>query len=127
MLQNPFTQTPAKIAVIGLGYVGLPLAVAFAQHHEVVGFDIGARRIAELSAGADRTREVSREALAAAKGLRITGEAADMQGCNAFIVTVQTPTDGAQRTDTTATLAAIHLVCVANSQGRGEDSAVHGP
>ena len=49
MVQNPFTQTPAKIAVLGLGYVGLPLAVAFASGHDVVGFDLSAERVAELS------------------------------------------------------------------------------
>ena len=65
MLQNPFTRTPAKIAVIGLGYVGLPLAVAFAAEHEVVGFDIKPQRIAELASGEDRTLEVSALELAA--------------------------------------------------------------
>ena len=70
MLQNPFTRTPAKIAVIGLGYVGLPLAVAFSAEHEVVGFDVKQSRIAELAAGEDRTLEVSAEDLAAAKALQ---------------------------------------------------------
>ena len=79
MLQNPFTRTPAKIAVIGLGYVGLPLAVAFARENEVVGFDIGERRIDELLAGQDRTLEVSTEELAGATNLRLTTDAADLR------------------------------------------------
>src|SRR5258708_33312759 len=99
MPQNPFTQTPARIAVIGLGYVGLPLAVAFAAGHEVVGFDIKAERIAELTTGEDRTLEVSPAELAAAKGLKLSSDPLDLKSCNVFIVTVPTPIDGAKRPD----------------------------
>ncbi|MDB5423644.1 MAG: UDP-glucose dehydrogenase [Phenylobacterium sp.] len=117
MLQNPFTRTPAKIAVIGLGYVGLPLAVAFARDHEVVGFDIGERRVDELLAGADRTLEVSAEELAAATNLRITFNPADMAGCNVFIVTVPTPIDAEKRPDLTALMAASRSVGGAIGKG----------
>ena len=78
MLLNPFTQSPARIAVLGLGYVGLPLAVAFAGEHDVVGFDIDAQRVAELQAGEDRTREVSAEGLAAARP--VVGTAVGVEG-----------------------------------------------
>jgi UDP-N-acetyl-D-galactosamine dehydrogenase len=117
MLQNPFTQTPAKIAVLGLGYVGLPLAVAFAAEHEVVGFDLNAERAAELNAGHDRTLEVSAEALAAARGLRVTADEADLAGCNVFIVTVPTPIDSHKQPDLSALLAASRTVGRAIGQG----------
>ncbi|CAN7283871.1 nucleotide sugar dehydrogenase [Phenylobacterium sp. LjRoot225] len=117
MLQNPFTQTPAKIAVLGLGYVGLPLAVAFAAGHEVVGFDLNAQRAAELNAGHDRTLEVSPEALAAARTLQVTADEADLAGCNVFIVTVPTPIDAHKQPDLSALLAASRTVGRAIGQG----------
>lgn len=110
MLQNPFTRTPAKIAVLGLGYVGLPLAVAFAAEHEVVGFDLNPERAAELRAGHDRTLEVSAEELKAATGLTVTADEADLAGCNVFIVTVPTPIDAHKRPDLSALLAASRTV-----------------
>ncbi|WP_372785068.1 nucleotide sugar dehydrogenase [Phenylobacterium sp.] len=117
MLQNPFTQTPAKIAVIGLGYVGLPLAVAFAAAHEVVGFDIKAARIAELRAGEDRTLEVSADELAAARGLKLSADPADLAACNVFIVTVPTPIDAEKRPDLAALMAASRTVGAAVGKG----------
>ena len=72
MLLNPFTETPAKIGVIGLGYVGLPLAVALAAKYAVVGFDINSERIAELKLGHDRTLEATPDELADAKALSFT-------------------------------------------------------
>jgi len=110
MLQNPFTRTPAKIAVLGLGYVGLPLAVAFAGEHEVVGFDLNPERAAELRAGHDRTLEVSAEALSGAGNLSVTADAADLAGCNVFIVTVPTPIDAHKQPDLSALLAASRTV-----------------
>jgi UDP-N-acetyl-D-galactosamine dehydrogenase len=110
MLQNPYTQTPARIAVIGLGYVGLPVAVAFAAEHEVVGFDVKAERIAELKAGKDRTLEVSAAELAAARGLKLSSDPADLSACNVFIVTVPTPIDAAKRPDLSALMAASRTV-----------------
>ncbi|AHI29145.1 Vi polysaccharide biosynthesis UDP-N-acetylglucosamine C-6 dehydrogenase TviB [Marinobacter similis] len=82
-----------KIAVIGLGYVGLPLAAAFGEKREIVGFDINTKRIAELKVGVDYTREVSREELAAASGLSFTDNLEGIRDCQIYIVTVPTPID----------------------------------
>ena len=88
-----------KIGVIGLGYVGLPLAVAFGRVFETVGFDIKAGRAAEIAAGQDSTREVSPEELASARKLRVTSEADQLAHCTVFVVTVPTPIDAAKRPD----------------------------
>ncbi|TAL37339.1 MAG: nucleotide sugar dehydrogenase [Phenylobacterium sp.] len=117
MVQNPFTQTPAKIAVIGLGYVGLPLAVAFAAQHDVVGFDLSAARVAELSRGEDRTLEVSAEALRAAGRLSFSDDPAALNGCNVFVVTVPTPIDDHKRPDLSALMAASRSVGAAIGRG----------
>ncbi|MEO7240124.1 MAG: nucleotide sugar dehydrogenase [Sphingomicrobium sp.] len=98
-----------QIAVVGLGYVGLPLAVAFARKHPVVGFDISAARVAELRQGVDSTNEVAPADLGRA-GLTITDRAADLAGCGIFIVTVPTPIDSANRPDFAAMLAACALI-----------------
>lgn len=82
-----------KIGIIGLGYVGLPLAVEFGKKRRVVGFDINQRRVEELKAGNDSTREVSREELLAAKHLSFTTGIGDINDCNCYIVTVPTPID----------------------------------
>ena len=93
----------ARIAIVGLGYVGLPLAVYMARHFPVVGFDIDKRRVTELSAGSDRTREVTEEEFAASKAnLRYSADEADLKPCNFFIVTVPTPIDISRRPDLTA-------------------------
>lgn len=118
MLQNPFTQTPAKIAVLGLGYVGLPLAVGFAAEHEVVGFDIDPERVAELASGEDRTLEVSKAELAAvAPRLTLSADPAALAGCNVFIVTVPTPIDAHKRPDLGALMAASRTVGAAIAPG----------
>ena len=117
MVLNPFTQTPANIAVLGLGYVGLPLAVAFAAEHEVVGFDTDAARISELSAGLDRTLEVSSAELQAAVGLRLTHQVTDLAGCNVLIVTVPTPIDADNKPDLTALMSASATVGRVIGQG----------
>ena len=89
----------ARLAVIGLGYVGLPLAVEFGKQLPVTGFDISAARIAALRAGHDSTLEVADEALAAASQLSYTETLADLQHCNLFIVTVPTPIDEHRQPD----------------------------
>ncbi|MCG7199152.1 Vi polysaccharide biosynthesis UDP-N-acetylglucosamine C-6 dehydrogenase TviB [Marinobacter pelagius] len=99
-----------KIAVIGLGYVGLPLAAAFGEKREVVGFDINGKRIAELKDGVDFTREVSREELAAAKGLSFTDQLDDIADCQIFIVTVPTPIDEYKSPDLTPLIKASESV-----------------
>lgn len=82
-----------KIAVIGLGYVGLPLAAAFGEKRPVVGFDINSKRISELRDGVDFTREVSPEELAAASQLSFSDNLENLADCSVFIVTVPTPID----------------------------------
>ena len=82
-----------KIAIIGLGYVGLPLAVEFGKKYQVIGFDIDTNRIEQLQHGIDRTLESNKEEIAAAKGLKFSSLTADLNQCNIFIVTVPTPID----------------------------------
>lgn len=89
----------AKIAIIGLGYVGLPLAVEFGKKYDVVGFDIREARIRELRSGADSTLEVSPDELASAPGLSYTSALDALRDCSVFIVTVPTPIDSAKRPD----------------------------
>ncbi|MFP5373555.1 MAG: nucleotide sugar dehydrogenase, partial [Gammaproteobacteria bacterium] len=89
----------ARIAVIGLGYVGLPLAVEFGKRYDTVGYDINQRRIAELRQGRDATLEVEPEGLAAAGRLSYTNALEDIAACNVYIVTVPTPIDSAKRPD----------------------------
>jgi len=99
-----------KIAVIGLGYVGLPVAAAFARAGcPAIGFDIDAARVAELSDGRDRTREVDAADLRHT-GLRFSSDPADLAGADFFIVTVPTPIDSARRPDLGAMLAASRTV-----------------
>ena len=104
------TLDAVRPAVVGLGYVGLPLAVALAAHRPVLGFDIDPARVAELRAGRDRTREVPAAALAAAAGLRFSADPADLATCNTFIVTVPTPVDAHKRPDLRPLLAASETV-----------------
>jgi UDP-N-acetyl-D-glucosamine/UDP-N-acetyl-D-galactosamine dehydrogenase len=88
-----------KIATIGLGYVGLPLAVHLSHHFPVTGFDINEERIAELRNGHDRTRELTREQLQSATRLSFTSSPHHLEGSNFFVVTVPTPIDRARRPD----------------------------
>ena len=82
-----------KIAIIGLGYVGLPLAVEFGKKVPVVGFDIHQKRIDELKSGQDHTLEVSPDELLQATQLSFSADLADLESCNFYIVTVPTPID----------------------------------
>jgi UDP-N-acetyl-D-galactosamine dehydrogenase len=86
-----------KIAVIGLGYVGLPLAVEFGRYRSVIGFDVNDRRVDELKASYDSTLETSFEELTLAKGLSYTLNPDDLRECNVFIITVPTPIDDYKR------------------------------
>ena len=88
-----------KIGIIGLGYVGLPLAIEFGKQYPTTGLDIKRERIEELKAGHDSTREASGEELAAAKHLVFTCDPNDLAGCNTYIVTVPTPVDVHKRPD----------------------------
>ena len=100
----------AKLAIIGLGYVGLPLAVAFGKVRPVVGFDINPARIDELRNGRDNTREVELEQLAAATHLSFATDTAEIADCNIYIVTVPTPIDEHKRPDLRPLLAASETV-----------------
>ena len=105
-----------RVAVIGLGYVGLPLAIAMARKHDVLGFDIGARRVAALREGEDSTNEVTTAELAAVD-LNFTDDPADLRGREIFLVTVPTPIDEANRPEFTALLAACASIGPALSEG----------
>jgi UDP-N-acetyl-D-galactosamine dehydrogenase len=100
---NPIQKSTVKykkiIAVIGLGYVGLPLAVEFGKHSPVIGFDINPSRVAELQAGQDHTLECSSEELKSASQLHYSCQASDLKEAQIFIVTVPTPVDKANRPD----------------------------
>ncbi|WP_201529347.1 Vi polysaccharide biosynthesis UDP-N-acetylglucosamine C-6 dehydrogenase TviB [Psychrobacter frigidicola] len=95
-----------KIAVIGLGYVGLPLAIEFGKQHSVIGFDINSKRIAELTSGTDHTLEVSNEELSQAAHLSYSSDIAALKDCNFFIVTVPTPIDEYKQPDLTPLIKA---------------------
>ncbi len=99
-----------SIGIIGLGYVGLPLAVEFGKRYPVTGFDLNARRVRELQEGNDRTREVTGEQLAAASGLSFTTDPAGLKGCNVYIVTVPTPIDKHNNPDLRPLLSASETV-----------------
>ena len=92
-------QEGPRIGVVGLGYVGLPLAMAFGRERDTVGFDISGARVAALRAGHDATGETTKEDFAAAKKLRLSDSFEDLRGCNTYIVTVPTPIDAANRPD----------------------------
>lgn len=99
-----------KIAVIGLGYVGLPLAVALGQEFDTVGFDLNANRISSLRNGIDVTGEVDAQELARASSLHFTAEEEELVGCNVFIVAVPTPIDTSLRPDLTPLISASRTV-----------------
>lgn len=98
------------IAIIGLGYVGLPLAVEFGKKRQVIGFDINAKRIAELQSGRDHTLETTPEQLKAAAQLVFTSHADDLRDCAIYIVTVPTPIDNVNRPDLTPLIRASETV-----------------
>ena len=95
-----------KLAIIGLGYVGLPLAVAFGKKRSVIGFDINQKRIDELEAGKDRTLEITEQELNDAKYLGFTTNSEDLKTANCYIITVPTPIDKQNRPDLTLLIKA---------------------
>lgn len=105
-----------KIAVVGLGYVGLPLAIEFAKKYNVTGFDIKEDRISELLNGRDYTNEANIDELNAVlnkmdeSGLRFTSSADEMGGCNVFIITVPTPVDHFKSPDLKSLLYASEII-----------------
>ena len=99
-----------NLAVVGLGYVGLPLAVEFGKHRSVLGFDINTARIDELKGGHDHTLEVDDVELATAKHLRYTAQHGDLGQANVFIVTVPTPIDEYKQPDLTPLVKASETI-----------------
>ena len=99
-----------SIAIIGLGYVGFPLAVEFGKQYPTLGFDIDATRISELNRGYDRTQEVSDAQLKASSQLKFSSELNDLSGCNTFIVTVPTPIDHFKKPDLGPLLKASEMI-----------------
>ena len=99
-----------RIGVIGLGYVGLPLAVAFGREIPTVGFDIEASRIKELESGSDATNEVDDGELVSAKQLTFSSDAAALAACNVYVVTVPTPIDDNKRPDLTPLIASSRTI-----------------
>jgi len=106
-----------RIAVVGLGYVGLPLAVEFGKQRPVVGFDIDNRRISDLEAGHDRTLEVEADELAQAKHLSFAADPDRLAECNFYIVTVPTPIDAHRQPDLTPLIKASEAIGRALKQG----------
>jgi UDP-N-acetyl-D-glucosamine/UDP-N-acetyl-D-galactosamine dehydrogenase len=99
-----------EIGVIGLGYVGLPLAVEFGKELKVVGFDINKERVNQLKTGFDRTRELNTEELSAAKKLSFSFELNDLASCNYYIITVPTPVDDSKNPELTPLIKASEMV-----------------
>lgn len=110
MRARPVSLDSVRIAVLGLGYVGAPLAAHFGRLFPTIGFDIDARRIEELGVGNDRTRELQKEELKAARKLTFAIDPGALKGQNFFIVTVPTPIDEAKRPDLTALVQASEIV-----------------
>ncbi|HOC12235.1 MAG TPA: Vi polysaccharide biosynthesis UDP-N-acetylglucosamine C-6 dehydrogenase TviB, partial [Thermomonas sp.] len=104
------TLSNTRIALIGLGYVGLPLAVEFGKRYPTVGFDIRAARVEELRRGHDSTLEVEPDLLAQATQLDFTHQLADIAQCTVYIVTVPTPIDAAKRPDLTPLVKASEAI-----------------
>jgi len=111
------TNDSPRVAVIGLGYVGLPLAVEFGKHLPTVGFDINPNRIDELRHGHDATLEISTEELATSTQLKVSCDLQDLKTCNVYIVTVPTPIDNSKRPDLTPLYKASETVGKVISKG----------
>ena len=105
-----FELKEAKLGIVGLGYVGLPLAVEFGKIYNTVGFDINQHRIDELKNGTDSTLEVDSQELNEAKQLSYTTNTDDLKDCNVFIVTVPTPIDNFKRPDLSPLMGASKMV-----------------
>ena len=107
---NPPALENVRIGIVGLGYVGLPLAVYMARHFPVLGFDVNEPRIGELAEGHDRTGGVTDEEFAAARTISFTADTEALRDCNFYIVTVPTPIDEAKRPDLSALMRASETV-----------------
>ena len=115
--EPPCSPENVRIGIIGLGYVGLPLAVYMAGHFPVLGFDVNGPRLGELAEGHDRTGGVTAEEFAAARTISFTADTEALHDCNFYIVTVPTPIDEAKRPDLMALMRASETVGRALSPG----------
>jgi len=106
-----------KIAILGQGYVGLPLAIELGKKHSTIGFDIDAKRVADLRSGRDETREASPEELREAAHLSFTDQVDDIRGCNVYIVTVPTPVDASRRPNLEPLISASKTIASVISAG----------
>lgn len=106
-----------KIAIIGLGYVGLPLAVEFGKKHNTLGFDINASRVSELKKGLDSTLEVTAEELKSSNKLSYSSDVSDLASANFYVVTVPTPIDEHKQPDLTPLIKASEMLGKVISQG----------
>ena len=104
------------IAIIGLGYVGLPLAVEFGKQMRVIGYDINAKRVGELQQGIDSTLEIDKSEMAQASSLRFTTKLADLEPAQLYIVTVPTPVDQHHRPNLDPLKSASKMVSQATSR-----------
>jgi UDP-N-acetyl-D-galactosamine dehydrogenase len=114
---TPAIHSEDRIGIVGLGYVGLPLAVEFGKQLPTVGFDVDQRRVDELRQGRDRTLEMTSAELAEATRLELSTQSSDLRACNVYIVTVPTPVDEANRPDLTPLVQASKTVGSVLSRG----------
>ena len=114
---NQFKKSNLKIAIIGLGYVGLPLAVEFGKKFKVIGFDINNHRIESLNYGHDQTLEISKSELKKAKNLRFTSDKDLLAQSNIYIVTVPTPIDDFKRPNLDPLIKASRMIGKLLSKG----------
>ena len=106
-----------KIAIVGLGYVGIQLAVGFGQKHSVIGFDLDQHKVDSYKTGEDLTGEVTTQQLVNATSLTFTTDSGDLSGCDLFIIAVPTPVDDARRPDFGPLIAASRTVGSAMTKG----------
>lgn len=113
---TPITKND-RIAVVGLGYVGLPLAIAFGRHFTTVGYDIDHERVHQIQAGNDRTGEASKQQIDSAAMLTLTSDVTDLTSCNTYIITVPTPIDAANQPDLSLLVSASETIGARLSKG----------
>jgi len=111
------TNSDQRLAILGLGYVGLPLAVEFGKHFDTLGFDVHSQRVDALRAGHDHTGEVDPSDLAAASKLRFSNDADDLRNCNVYIVAVPTPIDEHKRPDFSPLISASRTIGTVLARG----------
>jgi len=111
------TNSDQRLAILGLGYVGLPLAVEFGKHFDTLGFDVHSQRVDALRAGHDHTGEVDPSDLAAASKLRFSNDADDLRNCNVYIVAVPTPIDEHKRPDFSPLISASRTIGMVLAHG----------